>query len=295
MITKFPSALRVSAVGALVASLTLTGATTAFAASPKAKKDSASAALVPAKYKSGLKVATDASYPPDEFVNAAGKIVGFDVELIDAIGVTLGVKVTTQNVTFDNIIPGIKSGKYAIGNSSFTDTKDRQKSVNFVDYFKAGEAFYTKSSTKSAPKTLADLCGSSVAVESGTVEETDAKGQKAKCTGGKTIRIDSFATQTEADLAVKSGRDAVGFADSQVAGYIVAQSKGAFKLSGVPFGVAPYGIATARTADGKKLALAIQSAIRVLIDNGVYKKILAKYGETSGSLKKSQIVLNGGK
>jgi polar amino acid transport system substrate-binding protein len=295
MITKFPSALRVSAVGALVASLALTGVTTALAASPKAKKDSASAALVPAKYKSGLKVATDASYPPDEFVNAAGKIVGFDVELINAIGVTLGVKVTTQNVTFDNIIPGIKSGKYAIGNSSFTDTKERQKSVNFVDYFKAGEAFYTKSSTKSAPKTLADLCGSSVAVESGTIEETDAKAQKAKCTGGKTIRIDSFATQTEADLAVKSGRAVVGFADSQVAGYIVAQSKGAFKLSGRPFGVAPYGIATARTTDGKKLALAIQSAIRVLIDNGVYNKILAKYGETSGALKKSEIVLNGGK
>ena len=76
MITKFPTILRASAVSAVVASLTLTSATAALAASPKAKKDSASAALVPAKYKSGIKVATDATYPPDEFVNAAGKIVG---------------------------------------------------------------------------------------------------------------------------------------------------------------------------------------------------------------------------
>jgi len=274
--------------------LSLTSSAAAFAATSKASKDKDSAALVPAKYKKGITVATDATYPPDESVKGS-KIIGFDIDLINAIGTTLGVKVTTKSAVFDNIIPGLKSGQYDVGNSSFTDTKERQKSVNFVDYFKAGEAFYTKKGNNKAPKTLAQLCGQSVAVESGTIEEDDAKTQKKKCAAGKTVTINTYQTQTEADLSVKSGHSDVGFADSQVAGYIVSQSKGAFQLSGKPFGVAPYGIATQRSANGRKLARAIQSALHVMVDNGVYKAILDKWGVGDGALKKSQIVLNGGK
>jgi len=295
MIATSSRIIRISAAVSVAATLSLSSVTAAFGSTPKAKKDSASAALVPDAYKNGLKVATDASYPPDEMVNAKGKIIGFDKELMDAIAITLGIKAKTQNVTFDNIIPGIAAKKFHVGNSSFTDTPARQKKVTFVDYFQAGEAFYAKSSTQNAPTSLQALCGSSVAVESGTVEETDANAQKAKCAASKPLRVDSYSTQTDADLAVKSGHDVVGFADSQVAGYIVAQSKGVFKLSGKPFGLAPYGIATARTQDGKKLAKAIQSALRVLVKNGVYKSILTKYGVQDGALKANQIVINGGK
>ena len=282
--------------GALGVGLIMISATSgvALAATPKASKDNDAAALVPAKYKDGLTVATDATYPPDEFMKGS-KMVGFDIDLIKAIGTTLGVKISTKSAVFDNIIPGLKSGQYDVGNSSFTDTAERQKAVNFVDYFKAGEQFYTRKGNDSAPKTLAQLCGHSVAVESGTVEESDAKAQKAKCKNGKTVKVNTYQTQTDADLSVKSGHSDVGFADSQVAGYIVVQSKGAFQLSGKPFGVAPYGIATQRSADGRKLARAIQAALRVLVDNGVYKGILEKYGVADGALKKSAMVLNGGK
>lgn len=286
--------LRRFSVLTCVVALTCSSVAMAGAATPTASKNKDAAALVPAKYKKGITVATDATYPPDEFVKGS-KIVGFDIDLINAIGTTLGVKVTTKSATFDNIIPGLKSGQYDVGNSSFTDTKERQKSVNFVDYFKAGEAFYTKKGNNKAPKTLAGLCGHSVAVESGTVEEDDAKAQKKKCAAGKPLTINTYQTQTEADLSVKSGHSDVGFADSQVAGYIVAQSKGAFQLSGKPFGVAPYGIATQRSANGRKLALAIQSALHAMVDNGVYAAILAKWGVSDGALKKSQIVLNGAK
>lgn len=286
--------IRHLSVVSCAAVLTLSSGLVASAATPKASKDKASAALVPTKYQKGITVATDATYPPDESVKGS-KIVGFDIDLINAIGTTLGIKVTTKSATFDNIIPGLKSGQYDVGNSSFTDTKERQKSVNFVDYFKAGEAFYTKKGNKSAPKTLAQLCGHSVAVESGTVEEDDAKAQKKKCGASKPLTINSYQTQTEADLSVKSGHSDVGFADSQVAGYIVAQSKGAFQLSGKPFGVAPYGIATQRSANGRQLARAIQSALRVMVDNGVYAAILDKWGVGAGAIKKSEIVLNGAK
>jgi polar amino acid transport system substrate-binding protein len=111
----------------------------------------ASSLQVPAKYSSGLTMAMDATYPPDEFM-VNGKIVGFDADLAVALGKTLGVKVTLQDATFDTIIPGIEDGKFDVGNSSFTDTKAREKVVDFVDYFKAGEAS-TKRPTAPRPST----------------------------------------------------------------------------------------------------------------------------------------------
>jgi polar amino acid transport system substrate-binding protein len=103
----------------------------------------------------------------------------------------------------------------------------------------------------------------------------------------------SYLTQTEADLAVSSGRATFGFLDSQVAGYVVSQSKGVFKLVGKAIEVAPYGIATSKSTSGKQFAKAIQAAIKTLIANGTYGAILKQYGVTAGGLTSSQIVLNG--
>ena len=125
-----------------------------------------------------------------------------------------------------------------MGASSFTDTIARQKVVDFVDYFTAGEGFYVKSGSPLAFNGLTSLCGHSVAVEAGTTEETDAKAQAKKCTSGK-VTVLSFGNQSQANLAVSSGRAEVGFADSQVAGYIVATSNGVFQNSGTAFEVAP--------------------------------------------------------
>ena len=83
-------------------------------------KDATLAALLPANVVSdGLKIGTDASYPPNEY-SEGGKIVGMDVDLGNAIGEVLGVKVTFTNSPFDAILPGIQSGKYNAGMSSFT-------------------------------------------------------------------------------------------------------------------------------------------------------------------------------
>jgi polar amino acid transport system substrate-binding protein len=251
------------------------------------------AALVPAAYKHVTwQVATDATYPPDESMNG-NTMVGFDVDLMKAIATTLGVKVNENNVTFDNIIVGIQSNKYQIGNSSFTDNMDREKKVNFVDYFQAGEGVYAKSSTTATFTSTQSFCGNSVAVETGTVEQTDALA--VKCTNGKKVTVDTYPTQTEANTAVSSGHDTFGFADSQIAGYIAAQSKGVFKLVGKPVSVAPYGIATAKTTAGLALAKAIQAAVKTLVANGTYGSIMSSYGVSAGNLTAAQIVLNGAK
>lgn len=281
------------AVGAALASgvLALTSgaagaASVAHAGIPTPKKDPKAAALVPAALKKSgtLTVAADATYAPDEFVAANGTtMIGMDVDLSNALAAVMGLKAHFVNATFDTIIPGLLDGRYAMGNSSFTVTAAREKQVNFVSYYKAGEGFYVKASSPANVTTLASLCGKTVAVETGTTEQSDAQSQVKACKTAhkKPDTVLSFNTQDEANLAVSSGRAQAGFADSQVAAYIVHQSHGTFKLSGKPFGVAPYGIAFPKSSSLDKATLV---ALRDLMKDGIYAKILNKWGIANGAI-----------
>jgi polar amino acid transport system substrate-binding protein len=289
-ISRVRQALVVTGITSLVVASSLVAS--ASATSIKGTYNKADAATVPSTYKgTTLQVATDASYPPDESMKGTA-MVGFDIDLIKAIGVTLGVQVNENNVTFKNILAGIAADKYVIGNSSFTDEKSREKQVNFVDYFQAGEGVYALKSSKVTFTGLKSLCGMKVAVEAGTTEYTDAVNTAKKCPSSKKLTVLSFQAQTGANLAVSSGQATLGFVDSQVAGFIVSGNK-SFKLVGSAIEVAPYGIATPKTPAGKGLAKSIQAAIKTLIANGTYGAILAKYGVTEGGLPASKIVLNG--
>jgi polar amino acid transport system substrate-binding protein len=253
---------------------------------PSQPADATLSASVPASVKSTgtLTIALDATYAPDEFIAPDGStIVGMDADLANAITQTMGLQAKLVNATFDTIIPGIVSGKYGMGASSFTDTVARQKVVDFVDYFNAGEGFYTKSGSSLSFASLSDLCGHSVSVESGTTEETDAKAQSVKCTatGKPKVTVLTFSTQSEANLAVSSGRADVGFADSPVAAYIVATSNGVFQNSGTSVNNAPYGLALPK---GNGMAAPVQASVNALIANGVYHQILVKWGVQSGAI-----------
>jgi polar amino acid transport system substrate-binding protein len=271
-----------------------TSATTGTTSTPSA--NAAVAKLVPASIKSKgtLTVAADASYAPNEFIGSDGHtVVGMDPDLVQALAAEMGLKANVVNATFDTIIPGLQAGKYDMGASSFTDTKARQKVVNFVDYFLAGTSFFTKASGGSSVTGLADLCGKSVSVESGTTEETDAKGQSAKCTsaGKGKVNVLVFPTQSAANLALSSGRAQISMADSPVAAYQVKKSNGTFKLTGQTYGTAPYGLALPKTSG---LDPAVLAALKALVANGAYMRILTKWGVQSGALPASQVKINGG-
>jgi polar amino acid transport system substrate-binding protein len=248
------------------------------------------AAAVPAKIKSKgtLTVATDATYPPNEFVGSNGKtLTGWDVELGQALGKVMGLNWKFVNASFDTIIPGLQSGKYDVGMSSFTDTKLRQKVVDFVTYFSAGTSFYVKSG---GPRinSLADLCGHSVGVERGTTQASDAAAQSGKCkkAGKPGVGVHVYPDQNAANLAIQSGRQQVGMADSPVAAYIVKQSSGKFELTGKPYNTAPYGIAVPK---GNGMTKPIRDALRELMSNGTYMSILKKWNVQQGAIDNSTI------
>ncbi|HEX6930945.1 MAG TPA: ABC transporter substrate-binding protein [Streptosporangiaceae bacterium] len=236
-------------------------------------------------------MAADATYAPNEFIGPDGRtVVGMDADLAKALGQVMGLKVNMVNATFDTIIPGIVSGKYDLGMSSFTDTKARQQTVDFVTYFVAGTSFYVKSSGGPNITSLADLCGHKVAVEKGTTQQSDAQAQAGKCkaAGKAAVSLQIFNDQNAVNLALSSGRADVAMADSPVAEYQVKKSNGTFKLSGQSYGTAPYGIAMPKN---NGMAKPVQAAMKVLIADGTYKKILTKWGIQAGAITKP--VING--
>jgi len=252
---------------------------------------SASAAGLPAKYKDKgvLTVATDATYAPMEFIGKDGKtVVGADVDLGHAIGKELGVKFKFVNASFDSIIPALQAGKYDLAMSSFTDTKKREKVVDFVTYFNAGTSFYVKVHGGPKIEGLGDLCGKSVAIEKGTIQADDANAQSKKCTaaGKSAVTVLVFPDQNGANLAIASGRAQVGMADSPPAAWIVRESRGQFKLSGEAYNSAPYGIVVPKNSG---LAEPVRAAVERLMKNGEYAKILDKWGIGQGALQASQI------
>jgi polar amino acid transport system substrate-binding protein len=251
--------------------------------------------LVPAdvKAKGTLTVAADASYAPNEFFDTDGKtIIGMDPDLAKALGQELGLNVTLQNVTFDSILPGMAAGKYDLGMSSFTDNKQREQTVDFVTYFSAGSSLIVKTGNPEGlkPNDLS-LCGKTLAVEKGTVQESDdVPGDSKACTtaGKAAIKLLSFDDQNGANLALSSGRADGVLADSPVAAYAAKQSGGKFVLSGEPYGTAPYGIAVPK---GTGMANAVLAALKALMADGTYTQIMTKWGIQDGAI--TNPVING--
>jgi polar amino acid transport system substrate-binding protein len=267
------------------------------------------AAEVPDSIKSQapLQIATDATYAPNEYVDPdTGAIVGWDIDFGNAVCKVMGVVCTFNNVIFDDIIPQLKAStpRYLFSLSSWTPTQKREDGgIDFVTYYKAGESWIVTTSGPTV-NSAADMCGHTVAVETGTTEESDAwgfigkqvggtaiAGDKDNCTtaGKQDIKVSSFEKQTEANSALLSGRADIMWVDQPVADYQVKQNASKMKLGGKPCSVSPYGIAMVK---GSPLEKAITDAVKYLIDNGYYTNTLNKWGVTDGAIASSAVKLN---
>ena len=261
---------------------TSTSATANLTATPgiNVAKDPKIAAEVPKSIASSgtLSVAADATYAPNEFIASDGHtVIGMDPDLAKALAQVMGLKADVKNVTFDSIIPGLAANKYDLGMSSFTVTKEREKTVDFVSYAIAGTSFFVKADGGPNVQSLADLCGEKVAAERGTTQEADATAQDKKCkkAGKPGVGVQVFPDQNAANLALSSGRATVDMADSPPAAYAVEQSDGQFKISGQQYGVAAYGIAMPKSTG---LAKPVLDALKNVIADGTYQRIFSYWG-----------------
>ena len=250
------------------------------AADPNAvQKDDALAGQVADSIKSDgkLVIGTDPTYEPNEFKDGSGKIVGFDVDLGTAIGKKLGLTAEFQESKFDAILPALGT-RYELGMSSFTDNKEREKVVDFVTYFNAGTQWASKDANFDPDK----ACGKKVAVQTGTVQDTDDLPAKQKACAGNAIQIQRYDDQSEATQAVVLGKADAVLADSPVMAGAVKKVGGGLTLVGDVYDAAPYGIAIPKTAGTTKEA--ILGAVKALVADGTYKAILDRWGVAGGAI-----------
>lgn len=241
-----------------------------------------------------LTVCSDTSYPPQENLQN-GQAVGSDIDLINEIGRRLGLKVVVKSTVFDSIIPALVGGSCDIIISAQTITADRQKQVDMIPYYSAGQSWVVRAGNPENIKTLDDLCGKAVAAESGTVEAfhvsgtgdykpADGLSQQCVAKGKQPITLKTFKADTQALLALDAGTVVAHFTDEPVAGYEVKQGNGKYELApdAMTLERAPEGISVGKNHTA--LRDAIKAALLATIADGTYMQILTKWNDQTGAI-----------
>lgn len=129
-----------------------------------------------------LVVGMSADYAPYEYhalIDGEDKIVGFDVDIAQAIADDMGVKLELKEMNFDSLCESVQLGKIDMTISGMTPKPDREKAVDFSDiYYKAEQAFLVQASNKDTYKTLADLEGKKIGAQMGSIQADIAEGIK---------------------------------------------------------------------------------------------------------------------
>jgi polar amino acid transport system substrate-binding protein len=259
--------------------------------------------LLPAavKAKGELVMATDPTYAPIEFGKSGGGYQGFDIDLANAIGKLLDVKIVVKKAQFDGILAGINSKRFDFSMSAFTDNTDREKGNDFVDYFTAGTSIGVKKGNPKHVQSQSDLCGLKVAAEKGTIQATaltkssaggaiTLKGQCLK-DGKKAPTPVLLPDQAAVNSAVVSGRADAFTGDTPVVAYQGKLVGGQIELAGETTDVGPYGIAFPKNSP---LVPIFQKAVTQLISDGTYTKIINTWGLSAGAVTESKINGAGG-
>ncbi len=255
--------------------------------------------------KGKLVICTDFPYPPQEFFDENGNPAGMDIDIGTEIGNRLGLKAQFVNSVFDTIIAAAKGGKCDIVISAQNITTDRQKAISMIPYFQAGQSMVV---AKGNPKNInapMDLCGQSAAAETGTTEadflqgtgDYKDKGLTQQCTKAGKKPVNVVVTQKDSDALqqLQSGKVAVYFADSPVAAYYTVQHPDQFAVAGQIVEPALEGISVpcgqedCTKAPLTPLGQAIKAALKSMMDDGTYLKILGKYNLQDSALKPDQL------
>ena len=237
------------------------------------------AALLPAAVaeKGTLIIGASTDYAPGEFrADDLQTYIGYDVDLGRALGNVLGVEAQVEDAEFASLIPAIGT-KFDIGISSFTITAERLEAVNMISYITVGSSYAVQAGNPGSfdPD---NVCGQSIAVQTGTWQEEELATFSAACTeaGNEKIEILSYPRQSDATTNVVGGKAAAFYADSTVASYASALTGGQLEVTGGIRDAAPQGIVVAK-ADAE-LTEAVQKAMQHLMDDGTWKAILDSWG-----------------
>ena len=242
-----------------------------------------------------LRVGTDISHPPLEFYrHPGGRVHGFDADIAREVAKRLGRPLQFVNMPFGALLQSVATGKVDLTISSMFDLPVREKVADFVDYFLSGTAIMVRAGNPHDVFTLAGFCGLTASAEVGTFQFTALKEQSARCRalGLGAIHVVSVAGDEQGAQALLAGHVAIHIADFQIVSYL-ARTVGGGKLvvAGRPFNQIPYGIAVRK--GNLALRTAIVGALRAMVADGTYDRLLKKWHLQAGALR--SIPVNAGK
>ncbi|WP_405521620.1 ABC transporter substrate-binding protein [Streptomyces canus] len=241
------------------------------------KKDEAAAKLLPPGTTSLTLAVSVSGQPPGTSILDDGKtLAGQDIDFANAVAKVLGIRLKTEQASFEAILPALDSGKYDLGVGNFGVTDERRRTIDFVTYINDGQGFATRSDSKLTRITdLTQLCGLNVATGAGTTFEATLEDNKHLCK--KPYKVQTYNEQGAIWSSLQQGRSDVVMSTINGLRYAVAHQQGVKFLN--EYHRLDVGFAFKK---GTPLAKAFQAAVNDLIKNGTYSGILKKWG-TEGS------------
>jgi polar amino acid transport system substrate-binding protein len=236
-----------------------------------------------------LVIATQPNYPPIAFKDpATNQLSGFDIELGEAIGKELGVKVEWQETAFAQMLPSIQTGRVDMAMAGMSDLPARREQVDFIDYMVSGAQFYTVTAFKDQIKTPDDLCGKSVGASRSTNWPTQiGEWSQANCVakGKPAINVVGTEGSVDARTQIKTQRLQGAVQGSETMGHFQKLEPNTYIPLGKPFTTTLVGIPVAKSAEGTQLREAVKAALDKLQANGGYDALIAKYALVDNPLK----------
>src|SRR5207247_9483031 len=188
----------------------------------------------------------------------------------------MGVTAQFDNTGLDGIIAALLAKKCDAIISGMNDTPERLKQVAFVDYLKVGQAFRVKKGNPEHISGIASLAGKSASVETGTTNKDylDQQSKLLQAQGKKPIKVVTFPKDTDAAIALKTGKVDAYFGDTPPVAYYTGKDPASFQFGVTPVSPVPIGIALRK--EDTELRAAFVKAINALYDNGANAKVLKK-------------------
>lgn len=225
------------------------------------------AAPAPARADDVIRVVTDATFPPMEYVEN-DKLTGFDIELVEALAKAMGKKVEWTQIDFKGLIPGLVAKRYDMAVSAIYITDERRKVVDFGDSYYAGGLVAMVKADNTTIKSPKDLEGKQVTVQVGTKSVSYLK---ENYPGVKLVEVEK--NDQMFNLV------AIGRADAAVTGkpaaYQYVRTRGGLKVLPEQLTTEAYGMAVRK--DKPELTASLNKALAQLKADGTYDAIVKKW------------------
>lgn len=253
---------------------------------PEITVDQELRALLPADVvqRGNLRVGTDASYAPMEsFADDGRTIIGVDPDIMAAIGEVLDLGIVMISENFSLLPDILDQGRVDVLMAAITDTAEREESMDFVNYFKAGTTIVVQRDNPQMITGLETLCGHHVSAEAGSTQIDLLERQQFRCE--RPINVVPGATNAESLLFLRTGRVDAVLMDYPPAEQLTSDpaTHAIYELAiTTQYEPGLYGIALHKSDEG--LRDAIFGALQQLHSSGVYESILFRWGVGGGAV-----------